>query len=239
MKVKKITFAIIAAVVMLSLLVMPAMAEAVINIAEYTEVFTPVNEADAELAVTVKGTAGEDGYLYIIAAAKDMAPTAVTGENLAGAELEAYKEGSESYFRIAVADPAAEATVNATFSVPGFYAVSRAAETNGAEDYKMNYKFTNYYPTKIGSYSVMVYVPQGMEIAKVSSPSAYADYKLAEMDGMRGAGNAKALAAAAANTLTFTFDTAAGAVTNILVWVLCLAIGIFVFVDRYKKAMKE
>lgn len=235
---KKITFAIIAAVVMLSLLVMPAMAEA-INIAEYTEVFTPVNEADGELVVTLKGTAGEDGYMYIIAAAKGMEPTAVTGENLAGAELEAYKEGSESYFRIAVADPAAEATVNATFSVPGFYAVSRAAETNGAEDYKLSYKFTNYYPTKIGSYSVMVYVPQGMEIAKVSSPSAYADYKLAEVDGMRGAGNAKALAAAAANTLTFTFDNAAGAATNILVWVICLAVGILVFIDRYKKAVKE
>ena len=72
----------------------------------------------------------------------------------------------------------------------------------------------------------------------MSSPSAYADYKLAELDGMRGAGNTKALAAAA-NTLTFTFDTAAGAVTNILIWVICLAIGAFVFVDRYKKAMKE
>ena len=235
---KKIIVAIIA-VMMISLLATAAMAAEVINVASYTEVFTPANEADAQLTVTVKGTAGEDGYLYIIAAAKGMEPAAVTGENLAGTELEAYKNGSESYFRVAVADPAAEATAIATFNVPGFYAVSRAAETNGAEDYKMSYKFTNYFPTKIGSYDVMAYVPQGMEIAKVSSPSAYADYKLAELDGMRGAGNAKALAAAAANTLTFTFDTAAGAFTNILVWVVCLGVGIFVLVDRYKKAMKE
>jgi len=236
--VKKIIVAIIAAAMMLSLLAIPAMAEA-INVASYTEVFTPVNEADAQLVVTVKGTAGDDGYLYIIAAAKGMEPAGVAGENLSGTELEAYKDGSESYFRIAVADPAAEATVEATFNVPGFYAVSRAAETNGAEDYKMSYKFTNYFPTKIGNYDVMIYVPQGMEIAKVSSPSAYADYKLAELDGMRGAGNAKALAAAAANTLTFTFDTASGALANILVWVICLGVGIFVLVDRYKKAMKE
>ena len=235
---KKIIVAIIA-VMMISLLATAAMAAEVINVASYTEVFTPVNEADGQLAVTVKGTAGEDGYMYIIAAAKGMEPAAVTGENLAGTELEAYKNGSESYFRIAVADPAAEATVEATFNVPGFYKVSRAADTNGAEDYKMSYKFTNYFPTKIGNYDVMVYVPQGMEIVKMSSPSAYADYKLAEMDGMRGAGNAKALAAAAANTLTFTFDAAAGAMTNILVWVICLAIGAFVFIDRYKKATKE
>lgn len=236
---KKIIVAIIAAAMMLSLLAIPAIAAEVINVASYTEVFTPVNEADGQLAVTVKGTAGEDGYMYIVAAAKGMEPVSVTGENLSGTELEAYKNGSESYFRIAVADPAAEATVEATFNVPGFYAVSRAAETNGAEDYKLSYKFTNYLPAKIGNYDVMVYVPQGMEIAKVSSPSAYADYKLAEMDGMRGAGNAKALAAAAANTLTFTFDKAAGAFTNILVWVICLGVGIFVLVDRYKKAMKE
>ena len=235
---KKIIVAIIAAAMMLSLLAIPAMAEA-INVASYTEVFTPVNEADAQLVVTVKGTAGDDGYLYIIAAAKGMEPAGVAGENLSGTELEAYKNGSESYFRIAVADPAAEATVEATFNVPGFYAVSRKADTNGAEDYSLSYKFTNYLSSKIGSYDVMVYVPQGMEIVKMSSPSAYADYKLAELDGMRGAGNTKALAAAAANTLTFTFDKAAGGMTNILIWVVCLAIGAFVFVDRYKKAMKE
>ena len=236
---KKIIVAIIAAAMMLSLLAVPVMAAEVVNVASYTEVFTPVNEADAQLAVTVKGTAGEDGYMYIVAAAKGMEPAGVAGENLSGTELEAYKNGSESYFRIAVADPAAEATVEATFNVPGFYAVSRAAETNGAEDYKLSYKFTNYFPTKIGSYDVMVYVPEGMEIAKVSSPSAYADYNLAELNGLRGAGNTKALAAAAANTLTFTFDKAAGGMTNILIWVVCLGIGVLVFIDRYKKAMKE
>ncbi len=236
---KKIIVAILSAVMMLSLVAVAAVADEVINVANYTEVFTPVSEADGQMNVTVKGTAGEDGYMYVIASVKGMEPVEVTGENLAGTELEAYAEGSESYFRVAVADPAAEATVNATFSVPGFYNVSRAAETNGAEDYKMNYKFTNYFPTKIGSYSVMVYVPEGMEISKVSSPSAYADYMLAEENGMRGAGNAKALAAAAANTLTFTYDKAAGAMVNVLVWVICLGIGAFVFIDRYKKATKE
>lgn len=238
---KKITYAVLALAVLMGLFAMPALAaaEEYISIKNYTEVFTPVNEADGELNVTVTGTAGTDGYLYLIAAAKGMEPVEVTGENLAGTELETYSEGSSKYFRIAVADPAAEATVNAKFSVPGFYNVSRAADTNGAEHFSLSYKFTNTLATKLGKYSVMVYVPQGMEIAKVSSPSKYADYILAEQDGMRGAGNAKALAASAANTLTFTFDKTAGAFTNILVWVLCLGIGLFVFVDRYKKAMKE
>ena len=60
---KKIIVAIIAAAMMLSLLAVPVMAAEVVNVASYTEVFTPVNEADAQLAVTVKGTAGEDGYM--------------------------------------------------------------------------------------------------------------------------------------------------------------------------------
>ena len=87
---KKIIVAIIAAAMMLSLLAVPVMAAEVINVASYTEVFTPVNETDAQLTVTVKGTAGEDGYLYLIAAAKGMETAGVAGENLSGTELEAF-----------------------------------------------------------------------------------------------------------------------------------------------------
>ena len=49
---KKIIVAIIAAAMMLSLLAVPVMAEEVINVASYTEVFTPVNESDGQLGVS-------------------------------------------------------------------------------------------------------------------------------------------------------------------------------------------
>lgn len=238
---KKIKYAVFALAAMIGVCAMPmqAKAEEYVAISSYTEVFTPVNETDGQLDVTVTGTAGEDGYLYMIASVSGMELTGeVTGENLDG-ELEAYSEGSAKYYRIKVEDAEAEATVQAQFTCPGFYDVARAADTNGAEDYKMSYKFTNYLECKIGKYNVMIYVPEGNEIAKVSSPSAYADYILDEQDGMRGAGVSKALAAAAANTLTFTYDAAQSIVVNILIWVICLAVGILVFIDRYKKATKE
>lgn len=237
---KKIKYAILAFAAIVGLCATPVQANATeyVNIKNYTEVFTPVNEKDAQLDVTVTGTAGDDGYLYVIASVKDMEVTEVSGENLAGTTLEAYKEGSASYYRIAVADAAAEATVEATFTCPGFYDVARSADTNGGEDYKMSYKFTNYLVSKIGSYNVMIFVPEGNEIVKVSSPSAYADYILTEENDLRGAGVSKALAASTANTLTFTYDAKQSVVAKILVWVVCLGIGGFVFFDRYRKAVK-
>ena len=237
---KKMKCAILAFAAIVGLCTTPIQANAAeyVNIKSYTEVFTPANETDAQLDVTVTGTAGEDGYLYVIAYVKDMVVTAVSGENLAGTELETYKEGSASYYRIAVADTAAEATVKATFTCPGFYDVARSADTNGGEDYKMSYKFTNYLVSKIGTYNVTIFVPEGNEIVKVSSPSAYADYILSEENNLRGAGVSKALAASTANTLTFTYDAQQSVVAKILVWVVCLGIGGFVFFDRYRKAGK-
>ncbi len=238
---KKMKCAILAFAAIVGLCTTPiqAKAEEYVNIKSYTEVFTPVNDTDAQLDVTVTGTAGEDGYLYIIASVKGMEVTDVTGENLAGTGLESYKEGSASYYRIPVADTSAEATVEATFNCPEFYKVDRSADTNGGEDYKMSYKFTNYLVSKIGSYNVTIFVPEGNEIVKVSSPSAYADYILSEENGLRGAGVSKALAASTANTLTFTYDAAQSVAGKILVWVVCLGIGGVVFFDRYRKANKE
>ena len=238
---KKMKCAILAFAAIVGLCTTPiqAKAEEYVNIKSYTEVFTPVNDKDAQLEVTVTGTAGEDGYLYVIASVKGMEVTEVTGENLAGTKLESYSEGSASYYRVPVADKTAEATIEATFSCPGFYDVARSADTNGGEDYKMSYKFTNYLVSKIGSYNVTIFVPEGNEIVKVSSPSAYADYILSEENGLRGAGVSKALAASTANTLTFTYDAEQSVVGKILVWVVCLGIGGFVFFDRYRKANKE
>ncbi len=249
---KKMKYAVLALAAMIGVCAMPAQvkAEEYVNIKSYTETFTPAEGTDAQLDVTVTGTAGDDGYLYLIASWKPTNPDTqkaevamdvkeVTGENLDGTELEAYKEGSTDYFRIKVADTSAEATVNVQFICKGFYSDARSAEDNGAEDYTISHKFTNYLPTKISSYKAMVYLPEGYEVVKVSSPAKYADYILDEADGLRGAGLSKGLAPAAANTLTFTYDASQSTIANVLVWAVCLGIGIVVFVDRFKKANKE
>ena len=121
--------AILAIVLMLGLSFAPMKAQAAVDatISSYTEVMKPVGEVDGELTVTVKGTAGTEGYLYLMVPVKGMTPAGeVTGENVEG-ELEAYKEGANNYFRIKVADTAAEATVTAKFTCAGYYDLASAA----------------------------------------------------------------------------------------------------------------
>lgn len=226
----------------ISLSPMQAQAAEYINITDYTETMTPVNGLDGQLEVAVTGEAGEDGYLYLMSSVKDMAPVGeITGENLDGTELEAYTEGNVNYFRVKVKDPAVAATVQAQFSCAGFYDVKEKADTNGAANSPISFKFTNSLESKIGKYSITIFVPEGQEIAKVTKPSAYADFKLSEVNGLRGVGISKGLASSAAAELAFTFDKpfASSGFGKILVWVICLAVGGFVFVDRFKKSKKE
>jgi hypothetical protein len=232
--------AILAIVLMLGLSFAPMKAQAAVDatISSYTEVMKPVGEVDGELTVTVKGTAGTEGYLYLMVPVKGMTPAGeVTGENVEG-ELEAYKEGGNSYFRIKVTDTAAEATVTAKFTCAEYYKISGTAETNGGSNFVINYKFTNLLSTKIAKYNLTVFVPEGNEVVKVSTPSAYADYILSEEDGLRAAGLSTSLASAGAATLKFSYNAPISMVASILVWVICLGIGGFVAFDRWNKATK-
>ncbi len=236
---KKI-YTILAMVLMLGIFCVPMKAEAATDstVSEYTEVMKPVNETDGQLSVTVKGTAGTDGYMYLMVPVKGMTPEEVTGENLDGTELEAYTEGGNSFFRIKVEDEEAEAVVEAKFACAGFYDIAGSADTNGGNNYAVTYKFTNYLSTKIASYNATVFVPEGNEIVKVSTPSAYADYILSEEDGLRAVGLSNSLASAGAATLKFTFNEPTSMIAKVLIWIVCLGIGGAVFADRYKKAVK-
>lgn len=239
---RKIKSIALLAGIFMSLFLAPFQAQAgeYVNITEYSEAFTP-DGTDGKLEVTVSGEAGEDGYLYLSKSLKEMEPEAVTGENLAGTELEEYTEGSVSYYRIKVADTAAPAVVKAEFNCPGFYDFPKKADTNGAENDSVSYKFTNHLESKIEKYKVQISVPEENEIIKVSKPSAYADYILSEVNGMRTVGISKAAAPAAAVELAFTFgkpfvSTMAG---KAAVWGICLGIGLFVLIDRYRKAKED
>lgn len=241
MRKNKIIALLSAFVLSLALVVVPAHAEeesTYITIDTYTETFKPTSETDAELTIDVTATVGEDGYVYIIKSLADMAPSGtITGENI-DTTLEEYTEGTISYYRVKAIDPTQSATVKATFTVPGLYGISKA-DTNGGSNFEFTYKFTNNLSSKIGKYSVYAYAPEGNEIVKVSAPSAYADYILGEEDGVRYAGLSKGLASAANTTLTFTYNTPTSTMVNMIVWVVCLGIGGFVFVDRLKKAKAE
>lgn len=222
-------------VLCLGMMLVPAHAEEYIAISAYNETFKPAGEGAATLTVDVTATAGEDGYIYLIKTLEDLTFVDVKGENLAG-ELEEYTDGGVNYYRVRVADTAVETALTATFTAPGFYSDEMAAEDNGGSNYALEYTFTNYLDSEIGKYSVTVFAPEGMEIVKVSTPAKYDKQKLGLEDGMRFVGASGKVAPAATSGVAFTYNAPMSGMMNIVIWVACLGIGGFVFIDRLKKA---
>lgn len=222
-------------VLCLGMMLTPAHAAEYINIAEYSETFAPAADLAAELTVKVKATAGEDGYIYLIKTLADTTPVSVSGDNVAG-ELEEYTQGGINYYRVKV-NTAEETEITAKLTVAGFYPADSTAGDNGGANYSVAYTFTNHFDSEIGKYAVTVKVPEGNETVKVTNPAKYEKQKLGTDDnGLRTVGASGKVAPAATSGVAFTYNAPLSGMMNIAIWVVCLAIGGFVFVDRYKKA---
>ena len=237
MKKFKLLTIVSSLVLCLGLMITPAHAEETdyLAISAYTETFKPAEGTDATLTVDVTGTAGEDGYIYLIKTLADTTAVDVTGENITG-KLEEITDGAISYYRVKVADKTAETTLTATFTVAAFYDEATEADDNGGANYALSYTFTNHFDSAIEKYTVYVYAPEGMEVVKVTEPSKYAKQKLGVEDGMRYVGASGAVDPAATSGVAYTYNTPMTSVAKIVIWVLCLGVGGFIFVDRYKKA---
>lgn len=231
----KLLTIISALVLSLGLMVAPVKAAEYPEIAEYSEIFKPTGETDAELTVTVKGTADAGGYIYLIKTLTDTTPVSVTGDNVAG-ELEEVANGEVTFYRVLV-NTKEETEIVATFTVAGFYPTEKTDEDNGSPNYAISYTFTNQFQATIGKYAVTVYAPEGMETVKVTTPAKYASQKLnVTEDGYRTVGASGSVSPAATSGVAFTYNTPLSGTMSIVIWVLCLGIGGFVFVDRFKKA---
>ena len=218
--------------------------ETYIKVTSYTETFVPVGE-DAELTTTVVATAGSDGYIYLIKNYADNKNTedfkedtiikSVTGENIVP-ELEEYGQGAVKYYRAKVVDPTAEATITVVATCTGFYRENLVADTNGGQTNSLSYTFKNYFSDAIGKYSLTIYTPEGNDIVKVNTPAKYASFKLGEKDGLLSVGVSGKVAVNGSSAIAYTYNPAATTTSKLIVWAVCLGIGAFVFIDRYKKA---
>ena len=238
-KTRAILFASILIAALLGLTV-TASAEEFYTVTTYAEVFTPVSAADAVVTVEVEAEPDKEGYIYIEKSIKDMEPTGdITGENIAGSEIEEYKMGSIDCYRIKASNPSGIAKAKAQFTCKGFYAAKAKADQNGRADIPVSYKFTNYFANAIGKYNVKIVLPEDNEIIKVSTPAKYADFKLSEQDGLKAVGISKSkLAPAAAVTLAFTMNTpfASTVLGKVIIWALCLTVGLSVLFARIKES---
>lgn len=222
-------------VLCLGMMLTPTNASEYVEISEYKETFKPTDNQNAELTIKVKGTADEDGYLYLIKTLDNMSVISVDGDCVVG-EIEEVTSSKITFYRIKV-NTKEETEVSVKCNVEEFYPAEATAEDNGGSNYVIDYTFTNHFQSEIGKYNVTVYVPLDNETVKVSTPAKYDKQKLGITDdGYRSVGAGGKLAPAASTQLTFTYNTPLSGIMNIVVWVLCLGIGGFVFVDRLKKA---
>lgn len=234
----KLLTVVSALVLCLGLMITPVKAAAYVEIAEYKEVFKPAADNAANLTVTVKGTADEGGYIYLIKTLADTTPVSVEGDAVVG-ELEEVTTGKVTFYRVKV-NTAEETELKAKFTVAGFYPAATTNEDNGGSNYAVSYTFTNHLQSQIGKYSVTVHVPEGMETVKVTTPAKYDKQKLGlTEDGIRTVGASGKVAPAATSAVAFTYNAPLSGTMNIVIWVAALGIGGFVFVDRLRKAKAE
>lgn len=208
--------------------------ETYMTVTSYTETFKPVGE-DAQLIASVVANAGSDGYVYLIKTLDDASVKLVSGENIVE-EVEEYTQGSVTYLRAKVVDVNAEATLMVEFNCPGFYKENLVADDNGGNLNSMAYTFTNNFSTEIGKYVLTIFTPEGNEIVKVNTPEKYAKFKLAEEDGLLSVGVSGTLATGGTSKIDYTYNPETTSMTKIIVWVVCLGVGILVLFDRLKKA---
>ena len=233
----KLLTVVSALVLCLGLMITPVKAAEYVEIAEYKEVFKPAADNAADLTVTVKGTADQGGYIYLIKTLADTTPVSVEGDAVEG-ELEEVKTGKVSFYRVKV-NTTEETEVKAKFTVAGFYPTEATAEDNGGSNYAVSYKFTNQLQSEIGKYAVTIHVPEGNETVKVTNPAKYDKQKLGLTDeGIRTVGASGKLAPAANTAVDFTYNTPLSGTANIVIWAIALGIGGFVFFDRLREAKK-
>ena len=233
----KLLTVVSALVLCLGLMITPVKAAEYVEIAEYKEVFKPAADNAAELTVTVKGTADEGGYIYLMKTLEDTTAVSVEGDAVVG-ELEEVTTSKVTFFRVKV-NTAEETEVKAKFTVAGFYPTAATAEDNGGSNYAVSYTFTNHLQSQIGKYSVTVHVPEGNETVKVTTPSKYDKQKLGlTEDGIRTVGASGKLAPAATSGVAFTYNVPLSGTMNIVIWAIALGIGGFVFFDRLREAKK-
>lgn len=234
----KLLTVVSALVLCLGLMMTPVKAAEYVEIAEYKEVFKPAADGAADLTVTVKGTADNGGYLYLIKTLADTTPVSVEGDAVVG-ELEEVKTGSVTFYRVKV-NTTEETELKAKFTVAGFYPTTATAEDNGGSNYAVAYTFTNHLQSQIGKYAVTVHVPEGHETVKVTTPAKYDKQKLGlTEDGIRTVGASGKVAASATSGVAFTYNTPLSGTGNMVVWGVAVVVGGLIFVDRLRKAKAE
>lgn len=218
------------------------------QILNYTETYTPAENNDAVLKVTVEGVSNETGEIYVFPSQKEMTQTdmKVMKGNITDSEGKSGKVGSSSYMIYKTASPKEDYAIELTFNCPDFYKGSAYEPDTGVSgQVSLKYKIVNTQSYHIVNYKVRIYLKEGREFALVSSPKEGYTLGKDSQSGLRyleyilsGSVEKPAFKQAMEVSISTVHGTPVKGVPAAILWIAAVGFGISFFILEYRKVFK-
>lgn len=218
------------------------------QILNYTETFTPADNNDATLIVTVEGVSNEAGEIYVFPSQTNMSQTdlKVNKGNVTASDGKLGKSGSSSYLIYKTAYPEEDYAIELTFNCPDFYKGSAYEPDTGVSgQVSLKYKIVNTQRYSIVNYKVRLYLPKGREFATVSSPKKDHVLGTDSQSGLRyleynlsGSSEKPAFKQAMEVSINAVHGLPVKGVTAIILWIVAIGLGVSFLILEYKKVFK-
>lgn len=218
------------------------------QILNYMETFTPAENYDADLTVTVEGVSNTAGEIYVFMRQADMIQTdmKVKMGQVTAADGKPGKVGSSSYLIYKTSSPEEKYAIELTFTCRDFYnGAAYKPDTGVAGQVLLKYKIVNTQSYDIVNYKVKVYLAKGREFLHVSSPKKnylvgkdpQSDLRYLEYD-LSGSVEKPAFKQAMEVSINAVHGTPVKGVPAGILWVAAIGLGAAFFILEYKKVFK-
>lgn len=218
------------------------------QILNYTETFTPAENNDATLTVTIEGVSNKAGEIYVFISQADMTQTAMKVKmgNVTASGGKPAKIGSTSYLIYKTASPEEKYALELAFKCRNFYkGAAYEPDTGVSGQVSLKYKIVNTQSYDIINYKVRVYLATGREFLFVSSPKKdylvgkdsqsdlrYLEYALA------GSAEKPAFRQAREVSISAVHGTPIKGGAAAILWLAAIGLGVSFFIMEYKKVFK-
>lgn len=202
----------------------------------YSESFIPVEGKDAVLNVEMKVIPDHEGNVYIPVNVDKSKLTAVQVNGKAVTAFKDSKIGAVPYFQVKAGVFEEPVKVTGQIVCPNFFGGKKSNPSTGIPTQVISYQYINKSENKVGSYSVKIALPAGMEPLSVTAPKSVTNYEL----GMEGGNRTfyyevkKGIAPSGSAAVAFSYGVPFSEQTSILtvIWLLILGISGVVIYKR-------
>jgi len=213
----------------------PVFSEDMGQVITYSEQIMPKENDDAVLYITVEGVTNEKGSLYVplYKNADPLSLDIVKGSLNAdtGKETSVYgKKCIEYIFN----EKNAPVTIKQQYLLKDFYKgkTAKIKDSHPGGISTISYKFNNNIPVGIGSYSVSLSIPKGVELYEVLSPAKSKDYTISMKEGIKTVSvENKKIGSAGSYTVSVNIYRQPVTV-KIVIWITAIALSIFLLYKR-------